>query len=95
VSNSIEKNWIGETGFNKRTICEVLREIYWYTTDETIREKIKDAMQMAKKMDAKLRSYKSEWDKNEWEVIPNQEEIRLERVEKYLNENNRTDVRKG
>ncbi len=40
--------------YDMRTICEVLREIYWETTDPVIREKVLEATIMAKKMDRKL-----------------------------------------
>jgi hypothetical protein len=40
-----------------RTICEVLREIYWSTKDPEIREKVKEAMIMGKKMDRRLSEY--------------------------------------
>lgn len=45
-----------------RTICEVHREIYEATTDERLRGLVLEAFAMAKKMDAKLREYKADWD---------------------------------
>lgn len=45
-----------------RTICEVHREIYDATTDPVIRELVLEAFIMGKKMDAKLREYKADWD---------------------------------
>ena len=63
-----------------RTICEVLREIYWHTQDPEIREKVVEAERMAKRMDAKLRKYKYGWDKDEWEKIDSKES--LERAKK-------------
>lgn len=56
---------------NKRnsawTICEVLREIYHKTNDPVIQEKLILATAMAKKMDAKLREYKADYDKGWWD----------------------------
>ena len=56
---------------NKRnsvwTICEVLREIYHRTADPVIQEKLILATAMAKKMDAKLREYKADYDKGWWD----------------------------
>lgn len=43
--------------YDMRTICEVLREIYWLTEDPEIREKLLEATVMAKKMDRKLIEY--------------------------------------
>lgn len=45
-----------------RTICEVHREIYESTGDEKIKELVLEAFILGKKMDAKLREYKSDWD---------------------------------
>lgn len=45
-----------------RTICEVHREIYDATEDQRIRDLVIDAFIMAKKMDAKLKEYKQDWD---------------------------------
>jgi hypothetical protein len=50
-----------------RTICEVLREIYHSTDDPIIQERLVLATAMAKKMDAKLREYKADYDKGWWE----------------------------
>ncbi|MHA1225147.1 MAG: hypothetical protein ACTSR2_00550 [Candidatus Hodarchaeales archaeon] len=59
----------------RRTICEVIREIYDLTfavNDETVREEIrvrlKTVYEMAKKMDRKLHEYKFDWDKDFWEI---------------------------
>jgi len=49
MSEAFEKNFV--RGSTKRTVCEVLREIYWWTTDPVIREKVKEATRMAKRMD--------------------------------------------
>lgn len=49
-----------------RTICEVHREIYdglaGVPGGERLREKVLEAFVMGKKMDAKLREYRSDWD---------------------------------
>jgi len=67
----------------RRTVCEVLREVYWYTADPFIRERIKTAMYMAKRMNKKLIEYKADWDANEWEATENVEEKIKERKEKF------------
>jgi len=56
-----EAQLIGRTAV-LRNICEVHREIYHATKDEQIRQLVIDAYIMGKKMDAKLRSYKENWD---------------------------------
>lgn len=43
--------------WDRRTICEVLREIYWYTEDKEIRDRIEEAIVMAMKMSDRLSSY--------------------------------------
>lgn len=83
---SFEKHFVCSSGM--RTICEVLREIYWATEDEVVREKAIEAEAMAKRMDAKLREYKKNWDRQgreecEWEMVENPEEIEAERRKKY------------
>lgn len=52
--------------YDMRTICEVLREIYWLTEDPEIREKLLEATIMAKKMDRKLiENYHRKWYRKE------------------------------
>jgi hypothetical protein len=47
---------------NKRTICEVLREIHDITKDKPdVVALLEEATIMAKKMDAKLKEYKADW----------------------------------
>ncbi len=71
-----------------RTICEVLREIYWYTGDLVVREKVLEATSMAKKMDGKLRKYKKHWDKQDmWEPNEDAEGKLKQRQEQYEKEN--------
>lgn len=50
----------------KRTICEVLREIWYLTEDKEIKCRLEEAMTMAKKMSNKLFQYKGDWDKQMW-----------------------------
>lgn len=69
-----------------RTICEVLREIYWCTEDENVRKKAEEASGMAKRMDAKLREYKEAWDADEWDFVENPAAIRRQRQEQYERE---------
>lgn len=60
-----------------RTICEVLREIYWQSDDTVVKEKCMEATVMAKKMDAKLREYKDDWDADMWEPVDDEKVQRL------------------
>jgi len=75
----------------KRTICEVLREIWDLAevTDEDIREELEEriliAYEMAKKMNRKLREYKNDWDGQFWEVNKDYKRD-LRRREKRKNE---------
>jgi len=78
---------------NFRTICEVHREIYdiicEINDDDTknlLQEKVEEAFNMAKKMDAKLRQYKFNYDDEWWqkesqEIKKQKGELRLERLE--------------
>jgi hypothetical protein len=50
---SFKKNMLGHTN-NFRTICEVLREIYWGIDDPDIRLKVIEASTMAKKMSRRI-----------------------------------------
>jgi hypothetical protein len=52
---AFKKNMIHESAF--RSICEVLREIYWETEDPNVRLKSIEASMMAKKMARKLIEY--------------------------------------
>ena len=49
------------------TICQTLREIYWATDNETIQVRLREAVAMAKAMDARLKKYKRKWDKKFWD----------------------------
>lgn len=69
-----------------RTICEVHREIYDLVYDLpdnktkiAINEKLEEAFLMAKKMNAKLRQYKHNYDDDWWE-----RESQEIREEKYM-----------
>ena len=69
VSDSIYNKKFG------RTICEVHRELYDILDDELqdhpqsaiLKEKLQEAYSMAKKMDAKLRQNKHDYDNGWWE----------------------------
>jgi len=69
-----------------RNICEVHREIYDAIKDlpeadrELISALVEDAFIMGKKMDAKLRSYKADWDIGVFENNKNYNEDRLNRL---------------
>jgi len=75
-----------------RTICEVHREIYDILFDDlkesehydAVLDMLEEAYQMAKKMDAKLRQYKNNYDDDWWEkerdiVIKEKLRVRSER----------------
>ena len=54
---------------SKRTICEVLREIYDITEGNAeVTDRLQDAYVMAKKMDAKLRQFHGDYDQEWWEL---------------------------
>jgi hypothetical protein len=63
-----------------RTICEVHREIYDATDDQRIRDLVIDAFIMAKKMDAKLKEYKRDWDAGFYEPNSDRAEDRRKRL---------------
>lgn len=84
-----------------RTICEVLREIYWSTRDEEIREKVKEAMIMAKKMDIRLTEYfnaanpegsDDRYDEGLWEENPFKDVKRREQALEEAYEDRRSAV---
>ena len=86
--NNYKKHYAAAT--DRRTICEVLREIFWQTEDHSIRDKVMEATTMAKKMDKKLREYARStgrlWDEDMWEAIDNKEERELERMKQFERE---------
>ena len=47
-----------------KTICQKLREIYQLTEDEEIQFKCREAMAMAKRMQAKLKKYRDAKEQN-------------------------------
>jgi hypothetical protein len=59
MGDAFQKRWVNAS--NMRTICEVLREIYWETEDPVIREKLDEAQTMAKKMHRRLVRYRNEY----------------------------------
>lgn len=63
-----------------RTICEVHREIFDATEDPNIRELVLEAFVMGKKMDAKLREYKADWDAGFYEVNADRRQDRARRA---------------
>ena len=91
--------------YHLRTICEVLREIYWASEDENIKDKVKEAMGMAKKMNHRLAYYwrkenpdaKVGWDSNMWKENPffskERGKERREAALRRANEDSRNDVR--
>jgi hypothetical protein len=79
MSGSFEKHWV--TANSMRTICEVLREIYWQTEDPIVREKVMEAERMAKSMNRKLEEYNQSWIEGTFEHTKNPEGITKERQE--------------
>jgi hypothetical protein len=69
-----------------RTICEVHREIYDATeglaepSQSQIRELVIDAFIMGKKMDGKLKEYKADWDRGEYELNNDRADDRARRL---------------
>ena len=59
----------------KRTVCEVLREIHDITKDNPeIVALLEEATTMTKKMDAKLKEYKADWQETFYQKNTNTEE---------------------
>lgn len=62
---------------HKRTICEVLRELWDISLelDETlsgeVQARLEAAYEMAKNMDRRLREHKYDWDEGFWEANAN------------------------
>ena len=84
---AFKKNMMHESAF--RSICEVLREIYWETEDESIRLKAIEASRMAKKMARKLVEYNFDIGPGmEYEdlSVEDRESISAERWEQYKEE---------
>ncbi len=50
----------------KRTICQVLREIYNSVQDAQVKALVDEAHKMAKSMDRKLRENSRTWDEDFW-----------------------------
>jgi hypothetical protein len=78
----MKKKSVSDPTYNKsfgRTICEVHRELYDILESELkdhhtyndINTRLQEAYTMAKKMDAKLRQYKHNYDDNWWETEKN------------------------
>lgn len=73
-----------------RTICEVHREIYDMLYDERLKisayndiiDKLQESFTYAKKMDAKLRQYKNNYDEDWWEK--EKQEVVKEKLNKRL-----------
>ena len=71
-----------------RTICEVHREIYDLAENleepfrTQLQELVVDAFIMAKKMDAKLKSYKADWDAGFYELNKDRSKDREKRLKK-------------
>ena len=57
--------WMDER-FPLRTICNVIRQIHARSRQSEVQELCLEALWMAKKMDAKLRTYKQDWDTGLW-----------------------------
>lgn len=72
----------------KNSICEVLREIYWKTSDPEIKLKARIATSMAKSITGKLSEYKKGWEKEYWDKNPRYE-VALKKWKKALDDSNR------
>jgi len=80
--------------WSMRTICEVLREIYWLTKDQEIRDRVKESMVMAKAMDRRLTEYYNEahpeseirYDEGIWKPNPFKDQKREEQALRELEE---------
>jgi hypothetical protein len=84
ADKNFKKHYIGEKGWQFRSICEVLREIYWETEDPVIRKKVVEATAMAKKMGMKLVDNKFDYyDTMEYDAIEDPESVVAERYAKY------------
>ena len=73
------------SGKSLRTICEVHREIYdiiHATENNELKDLLNEAYVMAKKMDAKLRQYKNNYDDGWWEKEKDQ--VVKEKIEKRI-----------
>jgi len=94
--------------YSIRTICEVLREIYWSISDGEVRTKVIEALIMAKKMNNRLieyyeqatgESHKSKVHEGLFQPNPFCSQIyqekRIKQALQEINEDNRIDVRKG
>jgi hypothetical protein len=85
---AFKKNLLGHT--NKlRTICEVLREIYWAIEDPDTRLKVVEASMMAKKMSRKIAQNEFELgEAMDYEAMSeeNKKKISKERWKQYLEE---------
>jgi hypothetical protein len=70
-----------------RSICEVLRELYWVTEDPEVRERAVEASRMAKKMALKLLDYKSDYvEEMGYDELDDPDAITEERWAKYRDE---------
>ncbi len=84
---NFKKHFIGEKGWKFRSICEVIREIYWETEDPAIRSKAIEASKMAKKMTQKLIERKFDYYEGmEYDAIKDPESVVAERLAKYNDE---------
>lgn len=70
---------------NKRTVCEVLRDINDLCQDENqteIRKLLYEAEYMCKRMALKLKEYNKDWDAEWWAANPEYEKKLDERMKK-------------
>ena len=76
-------NWAYHVG-SKCTICEVLRDIYHMVDDNAVREKLRVAHDMAKRMSKKLKEYNKKVYRDWWDANPEYEKKLEERMNKGL-----------
>jgi hypothetical protein len=81
--------------YDMRTICEVLREIYWTSRDPEVRNLVLEATIMAKKMDRKLiEYYHRKWYRKPefYEANPNsKEKAKMRRARELQEASQKTD----
>ena len=77
--------WAHHVG-SKCTICEVLRDIYHMVDDEQVRDKLRVAHDMAKRMSKKLKEYNKNVYKGWWDDNPDYEKKLEERMNRGLDD---------
>lgn len=76
------------TANKQRTICEVIRELYWLTdkNDKKAIRKLRTIHNMAKRMAKKLYEYNKEYDKDWWKENSDYDKDIKSRLKRKLGE---------